>query len=60
MTKLIDFLRGKKTYLAALIVGVLAAANYLGYIVPDWLLLAVGSAFGLSLRAAVAKSNGLK
>lgn len=59
MTGLLKFLSGKKTYFCAVAIGAISAARYLGYDVPDWLVLAVGSAFGISLRAAVAKINSL-
>lgn len=49
-----DWLIGKKTYLTAIAIGVLAAAQALGYPVPEWVYAILG-ALGLgTLRAGVA------
>ena len=49
-----DWLAGKKTYLTALAIGVLAAAQALGYPVPEWVYGILG-ALGLgTLRPGVA------
>jgi hypothetical protein len=56
MQAILDFLNGKKTYLIALLAAASAAAQALGYTIPDWAY-AVEGAFGLgALRVAVAKS----
>ena len=56
MTALLNFLSGKKTYLIALVAAATAAAQALGYEVPEWLY-AFESALGLgALRVAVSKS----
>lgn len=50
---MIEFLKGKKTYIIAVAVGALAAGQQLGYEVPEvaWLVL---NAFGLGfMRAAI-------
>jgi hypothetical protein len=36
MQKTLDFLKGKKRYIAAVAVGVIASAQYLGFEVPVW------------------------
>lgn len=43
MQKAIDFLKGKKKYVAAVLVGALASAAYLGVEVPAWVKLAVSA-----------------
>lgn len=43
MQKTIDFLKGKKRYIAAFAVGVIASAQYLGFEVPAWVNLALGA-----------------
>ena len=55
--KILEFLKGKKTYIVAAVAGVLAAAQvlYPGFAVPEWVWIALG-AFGLGfLRAGVEK-----
>ena len=53
MSKVIEWLKGKKTYITALVVGICAALNALGIIIPEWVYLALG-ALGLgSLRAGL-------
>lgn len=52
-----EFLSGKKTYIVAFIIAGLAAAQALGYEIPEWVYAMLGS-FGLgSLRASVTKSG---
>ena len=54
---ILNFLSGKKTYLIALIAAATAAAQALGYVVPDWIY-ALEGALGLgALRVAVTKTN---
>jgi hypothetical protein len=53
MTNLIAFLRGKKTYIIAVVIGALAGAQYMGLTIPEyvWVIL---SACGLgTLRSAI-------
>lgn len=57
MTKIFNFLNGKKTYLVALVAAATAAAQAFGYMVPEWLY-AVEGALGLgAVRVAVSKSK---
>jgi uncharacterized membrane protein YkgB len=52
---MIEWLKGKKTYIIAVIIGVVATLNYLGVVIPEyvWGILA---AFGLGfLRAGIKK-----
>ena len=56
MQAVLDLLNGKKTYLVAAIAAATAAAQALGYTVPDWVY-AIEGALGLgALRVAVSKS----
>ena len=51
-----DWLRGKKTYIIALVAALTAAAQALGYIVPDWIY-ALEGALGIgALRVAISKT----
>lgn len=57
MQRLLALLNGKKTYLVALVAATTAAAQALGYTVPDWVY-AVEAALGLgALRVAVDKTQ---
>jgi len=59
--KVLEFLSGKKTYLIAVLVAVVAVAQYLGYISTEAALTLYGllGAGGLATtRAAVAKATG--
>jgi hypothetical protein len=57
MQSILIFLNGKKTYIIAAIAAVTAAAQALGYEMPDWIY-AVEGALGLgALRVAVTKTN---
>ena len=57
MTKIVDYLKGKKTYLIAVIVGIVAALQYLGIDIPEYVY-AILAAFGLGfLRAGVTKKE---
>lgn len=50
-----NILEGKKTYIAAAIAAVVAGAQALGYVVPDYVLTLLG-AFGLyGVRSAIGK-----
>ena len=56
MQAIFDFLNGKKTYVVAFIAAASAAAQALGYTVPDWAY-ALEGALGLgALRVAVSKN----
>jgi hypothetical protein len=56
MMTLLNVLAGKKTYVIAAIAAATAAAQALGYSIPDWIY-AVEGALGLgALRVAVSKS----
>jgi hypothetical protein len=51
------FFDGKKTYIAAAIVAAVAAAEYLGYPVPEYVLVML-NAFGLyGMRSAIGKAG---
>ncbi len=57
MLSILNFLNGKKTYIIAIAAAMTAAAEALGYPVPDWVY-AFESALGLgALRVAVTKSS---
>jgi hypothetical protein len=57
MTSILSFFDGKKTYLVAIIAAATAAAQALGYTVPDFVY-AIEAALGLgALRVAVTKTN---
>lgn len=57
MKNLIEWLKGKKTYIIAVIVGVVGALNYLGIIIPEWIY-ALLAAIGLgTIRAAISKTE---
>ena len=54
LAKIEAFLKGKKTYITAILIGVAAALQYMGLEIPDyvWTILA---AFGIgSIRSAIA------
>jgi hypothetical protein len=56
MQAILEFLNGKKTYVIAFVAAASAAAQALGYTIPDWAY-TIEAAFGLgALRVAVAKS----
>ncbi len=49
------FLQGKKAYLSALAIAALAAAQYLGYEIPEWVSMLLAS-FGITAsRVAVTR-----
>ena len=57
LEKIGKWLQGKKTYLLALVIGVIAALNALGYVVPEWVY-AILAALGLgAVRSAITKSE---
>jgi hypothetical protein len=56
MQTIVNLLNGKKTYVIAVIAAATAAAQALGYTIPDWLY-PIEGALGLgALRVAVGKS----
>ena len=56
MQSVIAFLDGKKTYIVAVLAAATAAAQALGYVVPDWVYTLEG-ALGLgALRVALTKT----
>lgn len=57
MAGIIDFLSGKKTYLVAIIVGVEAALQYQGIIIPGWINTALAAIGLTTVRAAIDKNN---
>jgi small-conductance mechanosensitive channel len=55
MEKILEFLQGKKTYIIAICVGIVAALNQLGIAIPAWVLPVLG-ALGLgAIRDAINK-----
>ena len=55
MKKLVDFLKGKKTYIIAILAGILAGFTAYGIVIPEYVWILLG-AFGLSsVRAAINK-----
>jgi hypothetical protein len=57
MQSIFAFLSGKKTYIVAFVAAATAAAQALGYVIPDWVY-AVEAALGLgTLGVAIAKTN---
>ena len=53
MKNLIEWLKGKKTYIVAIVVGILAALSSLGIVVPEWVYVLL-AALGLgAVRAAI-------
>ena len=56
MNAVLEFLNGKKTYIVAIVAAATAAAQALGYTIPDWVY-AMEAALGIgALRIAIAKS----
>lgn len=56
MQGILEFFEGKKTYIVALIAALTAAAEALGYTVPDFVY-AIEAALGLgALRVAITKT----
>jgi len=55
LKKLVDFLKGKKTYIIAILAGILAGFTAYGIVIPEYVWILLG-AFGLgSVRAAINK-----
>ena len=57
MKKIIKYLEGKKTYITAIVIGIVAAAKQLGYEVPPGVLEILAALGLISLRAGVKKSE---
>jgi len=57
MNNLIAFFNGKKTYIVAALTGAAAVADALGYHVPEYIYGFLATAFGISIRHAVATSG---
>ena len=57
MSAITDFLAGKKTYIIALGVGLAAAAQYLGYPIPEWGFTILGGLGLGAVRAAIKKGE---
>lgn len=55
MKKIIKYLSGKKTYITAIVIGIVAAAKQLGYEVPDGVLEILAALGLISLRAGITK-----
>lgn len=55
---MIQFLRGKKTYIVAIIAALTAGAEALGYTIPGWLYLLESAAGIGAVRAAISKNGG--
>jgi hypothetical protein len=57
MSKLLAILDGKKTYIVAALIGVLAGVQALGYPIPEWVWIAL-NAVGLgTVRNALEKKD---
>lgn len=56
MTKILELVKGKKTYIVAVLTGLAAAADALGYHVPEGVYALLAALFGISIRHAVATS----
>jgi hypothetical protein len=53
MQKLIDYLKGKKTYIIALVIGALAGAQYMGLTIPEYVWVILGACGLGTLRSAI-------
>jgi hypothetical protein len=56
MQKLIEFLKGKKTYIIALAAAGIAFAQAMGWPIPEYVYVILGACGLASVRAAVAKA----
>ena len=57
LEKIGQWLQGKKTYIVAIIVGILAALQALGYVIPEYVY-AILAALGLgAVRSGIDKSG---
>ena len=55
--KIREWLQGKKTYVCAAMIGITAAANALGYEVPEWVYGLLAMATGISLKAGIERGK---
>jgi hypothetical protein len=55
MQKVVEFLRGKKTYIVALTAAVMAFAQSMGWPVPEYVYVILGACGLTTVRAAVGK-----
>ena len=55
MTKIIEYLKGKKTYIVALTAAALAFAQAMGWPVPEYIYVILGACGIATMRAAVGK-----
>jgi len=56
MKNVIEWLKGKKSYIIAIVTGVLGALQAMGlFTLPDYAYVVLAGAFGITLRAGVAK-----
>jgi hypothetical protein len=55
MQKLIEFLKGKKTYIIALVAAGIAFAQAMGWPIPEYVYVILGACGLASVRAAVQK-----
>lgn len=53
MNKILSLLKGRKTYLCAIVAGVLAALNVLGIVVPEYVYTLLAAAGLAAVRAAI-------
>lgn len=55
MTKLINFLKGKKTYIISFVVAVLAGLTYYGIVIPEYVWMILAAAGLGTIRDSIAK-----
>jgi len=55
MTKIIEYLKGKKTYIVALTAAALAFAQAMGWPVPEYIYVILGACGFATVRAAIGK-----
>jgi type IV secretory pathway VirB2 component (pilin) len=53
MKKIVEFFRGKKTYIIALVVAAVGISSSLGHPMPDWVLQVLAALGLITLRAGV-------
>ena len=57
LEKIGKFLQGKKTYIVAILIGIFAAAQSMGYVIPEYVFAILG-ALGLgAVRSGIEKSG---
>lgn len=55
MNKVLEFLNGKKTYIAAGLIAVGAFMVSVGWVIPEWVFMLLGAAGFASVRSAIEK-----